>query len=255
MIGHSVGASYMRMYILSDLHLEFKPFIPQIPEDIDLVILVGDIDVGDRGVQWAQRHFESAPVVYIPGNHEYYHYHLGVLQRRLRIRARNTNVTILDNHSVVMGNYQIYGATLWTDWALDGSPAASAKYAQRNINDFTLIRTGGEAQPLTPEDVAGFNTESRTWLEKSLRSCEKIPIVVTHFAPSRKSIAPRFVGSPLNPAFLTDCEDLFSGVPLWIHGHTHAYLDYVCGDTRVICNPRGYPSEDTGFDPHLVISL
>ena len=42
MIGHSVGA-YMRMYILSDPHLEFKPFIPQISEDIDLVILVGDI--------------------------------------------------------------------------------------------------------------------------------------------------------------------------------------------------------------------
>jgi len=114
--------------------------------------------VVDRGVQWAQRHFESVPVVYIPGNHEYYHYHIGVLQRRLRTRATNTNVTILDNDSVVMGNYQLYCATLWTAWALDGSPAASAKFAQRNINDFTLIRTGeeGKAAPaFTLEDEFG----------------------------------------------------------------------------------------------------
>ena len=245
----------MRIYILSDLHIEFKPCFPQLPEDIDLITLGGDIDVGDRGVQWAQRHFASVPVLHIPGNHEYYRYQLGVLLRRMRTGASTTNVTILNNDSIVIGDYQIYGATQGTDWALDGSHAASAKYAQRNINDFSLIRTGEPAQLLTPKDVVRLNTESRTWLEKSRRSCKKIPIVVTHFAPSRNSIAPQFVGNPLHPAFVTDCEALFSGVPLWIHGHTHASLDHVCCVTRVIRNPRGYPSEETGFDPHPVVRL
>ena len=246
---------YMRIYILSGLHIEFKPFFPQLTEDIDLIILAGDIDVGDRGVQWVQRYSTSVPVVYIPRIHEYYRYQLDALERCMRTRAGTTNVTILDNDLIVMGNYQIFGATLWLNWALDGSPAASAKDAQRNINDFSPIRTGEPAQLLTSKDVARLNAELRTWLEKSRRSCKKIPIVVTYFAPSRNSIAPQFVGNPLNPAFATDCEDLFSGVPLWIHGSAHGSRDYVCGDTRVICNPRGYPSEETGFDPHLVVSF
>jgi hypothetical protein len=27
---------------------------------------------------------------------------------------------------------------------------------------------------------------------------------------------------------------------LWIHGHIHEAADYSIGDTRVVCNPRGY---------------
>ena len=34
-----------------------------------------------------------------------------------------------------------------------------------------------------------------------------------------------------------------SGALLWIHGHLHTQKDYKIGNTRVICNPRGYPDE------------
>jgi hypothetical protein len=27
---------------------------------------------------------------------------------------------------------------------------------------------------------------------------------------------------------------------LWTHGHMHNTSDYLMGDTRVVCNPRGY---------------
>ena len=29
-------------------------------------------------------------------------------------------------------------------------------------------------------------------------------------------------------------------IKYWIHGHTHDACDYMIGDTRVLCNPRGY---------------
>jgi hypothetical protein len=29
-------------------------------------------------------------------------------------------------------------------------------------------------------------------------------------------------------------------IKLWTHGHTHHPFDYIVGETRVICNPRGY---------------
>jgi hypothetical protein len=29
-------------------------------------------------------------------------------------------------------------------------------------------------------------------------------------------------------------------IKLWTHGHTHETFDYVIGETRIFCNPRGY---------------
>ena len=64
----------MRIHLLSDLHNEFSPFTPEVLET-DVVILAGDIDVKTRGVDWAKRAF-SGPVLYVPGNHEFYGGHL-----------------------------------------------------------------------------------------------------------------------------------------------------------------------------------
>ena len=47
-----------------------------------------------------------------------------------------------------------------------------------------------------------------------------------------------------------------SGVPLWIHGHTHHNVDYTVGRTRVFTNQRGYPEEPVaGFHPGLLLDL
>ena len=83
-------------------------------------------------------------------------------------------------------------------------------------------------------------------------------MVVTHHAPSPRSIAPRFSGDTLNPAFASDLTDLMgSGVQLWVHGHMHQSHDYIERGTRVICNPRGYlplePNPD--FDPILIVEV
>jgi hypothetical protein len=44
-------------------------------------------------------------------------------------------------------------------------------------------------------------------------------------------------------------------VPLWIHGHTHYCVDYEVAGTRVVSNQRGYPDQETGFDPALVVDI
>ena len=64
----------MRIHLLSDLHNEFSSFVPVLL-DCDLVILAGDIDLKSRGVEWAKKTF-SVPVLYVPGNHEFYGGHL-----------------------------------------------------------------------------------------------------------------------------------------------------------------------------------
>jgi hypothetical protein len=48
-------------------------------------------------------------------------------------------------------------------------------------------------------------------------------------------------------------------IRLWTHGHTHHAFDYQIGDTRIVCNPRGYEtasySEDSGWDPNKIIEV
>jgi Icc-related predicted phosphoesterase len=83
-------------------------------------------------------------------------------------------------------------------------------------------------------------------------------IIVTHHAPNAKSIPPDHEGSLLNAAFVSNLDTLVeqSGVPLWIHGHTHHNVDYRIGSTRVLSNQRGYPDQLTpGFDSGMVVEL
>jgi predicted phosphodiesterase len=61
----------MRIRVLSDLHLEFREWNPP-KADADVVVLAGDIHVGVKGIEWARRSFPAIPIVYVPGNHEFY---------------------------------------------------------------------------------------------------------------------------------------------------------------------------------------
>ena len=105
------------------------------------------------------------------------------------------------------------------------------------------------------------------------RATTNTTVVVTHHAPSRRSIAPQFAGDSLNAAFASDLTGLM-GLPrvppvvtdeipapvtpaLWVHGHMHNSSDYLERGTRIVCNPRGYfpyePNPD--FDPKLIIEV
>jgi predicted phosphodiesterase len=71
----------MKLYVLSDLHNEFSPFLP-VSGDYDLVVLAGDIDVKARGVKWANEVF-VCPVIYVCGNHEFYGGHIDHTLRKM----------------------------------------------------------------------------------------------------------------------------------------------------------------------------
>ncbi|MCS6946968.1 MAG: metallophosphoesterase, partial [Steroidobacteraceae bacterium] len=85
----------MRLRVLSDLHLEFQDWHPP-PHPADVVILAGDIHVGSAGIEWARRAFGAAPIVYVAGNHEYFHGELRGVQKALRVAARDCAVHFID---------------------------------------------------------------------------------------------------------------------------------------------------------------
>jgi len=252
----------MRLHILGDLHLEFGPVnIP--PTDADLVILAGDIHVGPEGLRWIQKQFADKPVVYILGNHEFYHHSLTGLLQELRKQATGTNIHMLENSAVEINGYVFLGCTLWTDFQLLGDAKTAMLAAEDMMSDYRIIQFDPENRVLRARDTARLHQESVTWLRRQLtaHSDGHVPartIVVTHHAPSARSEAPCHVKSPLSPAFASNLDSLVeqSRVPLWIHGHTHHNIDYHIGSTRVLTNQRGYPEERCeGFDPGLVVDI
>jgi hypothetical protein len=55
---------FLKIHILSDLHVEFGNFVP--PEvDADVVVLAGDVHVKNQGLQWIFEQKFEAPVLYL----------------------------------------------------------------------------------------------------------------------------------------------------------------------------------------------
>jgi Icc-related predicted phosphoesterase len=117
-----------------------------------------------------------------------------------------------------------------------------------------------EFRRLTGWDTASFHAHSLRWLREQLDSTAKPPtVVVTHHAPSGRSLDPAEAGELISAAYASNLENLIATThaSLWIHGHVHRQADYHVGETRVISNPHGYPNvpRPAGFNPELVVEL
>ncbi|WP_292937759.1 metallophosphoesterase [Noviherbaspirillum sp.] len=261
----------MKIQIASDLHLEF--FARRFPEyrivaptDADVLVIAGDIHQGIGGVN-AFRDW-PIPVIYIHGNHEAYHRDYLDTVKELRAASAGTNIRFLECDEHVQGGVRFLGCCLWTDYGLYGDRKAEAmEEAERTLIDHELIKMNGNF--FTARDAEALHHAARAWLENKLQEGFSGPtVVVTHHAPHPSSIHPRFAGSLLNPAFITDLGPLVEQADVWIHGHVHDSFDYRVGKTRVIANPRGYTLnrssaqspdqlqwENPAFDPGMVIEV
>lgn len=247
----------MRLHVLSDIHLEFGDYEPP-PVDADAVVLAGDIGVGLQGIDWINEHFQDVPRLYVPGNHEFYHRDVALIED---IKARaGEKVFVMDDDQIVIGNVRFLGCMLWTDFALYGEARRpmAMDYTRRCMSDFSVIRDG--SGPFTPERSVERHVRSRNWLDEQLALPHAGPtVVITHHAPTRRSVAERYKDDLLSSAFASDLESTMAagGVNLWVHGHMHDSVDVAVGGTRIVCNPRGYVDLELNpsFDADLVIEL
>jgi hypothetical protein len=248
----------MRIHILSDLHVEFAPF--QLREtDADVIVLAGDIHTGFNGLKWIQESVRHKPIIYVLGNHEFYGQKIPKLTEEIKADAAGSQIHVLENDRAEIGDVVFLGATLWSDFRLDGDPVLAEVAAQTNITDFRRIRVTPSYGRFRPKDARRFFAHSLDWLTRQVsEAIGRKVVIVTHHAPSRKSIPERFQNDPLNAAFASNLDSFVGNcsAKLWIHGHIHHRSDYVIGSTRVTANPRGYPGEvQIGFDPSLVIDI
>ena len=242
----------------SDLHLEFGNSVDtERLEAADILVLAGDVDTIPEG--WADllrrlRKVFSGPIVGVLGNHEYYN---GVFpDDREKFRDAITHgrqAYLLEKEMVILDGVRFLGATLWTDFAC----GRQMRSCQRMMSDFDVI-FDGHSGSITPEVILKEHQDTMDWLATQImRHPHKGPtVVITHHAPSYQSQHPRFAGSPISGGFCSNQEHRIQrwsaaglAPDLWIHGHVHDPMDYRIGQTRILCNPWGYPDEenDMGF--------
>ncbi|MEJ1937870.1 metallophosphoesterase, partial [Nostoc sp. NIES-2111] len=235
----------MRLLVLSDLHLEgvASYAVPEV--SFDATVLAGDIhSPGRAAVQWAATapNIRDKPTILVAGNHEFYGARdMGDEVRQMSQAAQGGSVHLLNRRSVVIDGIRFLGCTLWTDFQLpveahgrlEANVERALISANARISDFQQIQMQSPAvragrprqlsRQLRAEDTLAMHWVDRDWLLRELRTpFQGLTVVVTHHAPSPGSLAERYVGDPLSPAFVSDLPYDFFDVPcLWIHGHTH----------------------------------
>lgn len=255
---------YLR--VCSDLHLEFHRSRPlqnnlldYLPPDLrdreSVLVLAGDIHNNNTQLLLALTFLRErfAEIFFIPGNHDYYGNDIEDWQD-----VRDKSPTPFMGNQLYPIRFQLspelalVGITLWGD---GGGDDWFKNRAISKMNDFRQIQKNKVSFRI--EDMMRLNKEQSLLLSKTIKH-GKI-IVVTHHLPSYQLCDPRHSPSDWDGLFASDQEVLMSGLDapaLWICGHTHHHIDRKLGDTRILCNPAGYPGEgNTGYEPRCFVDL
>ena len=266
---------YMKIQLLSDLHLEVNPaFQPRPAPDADLLVLAGDIGALSRNASLTAE-FEfglerfvdwPVPVLVVPGNHEYDHQDFNHAHARLRHMCTRLGLIWLERQSHIHAGVRFLGTTLWADFdalakraLTPESEALEREKAFRAANHY-LCKAGTtlNGAPFLAPQMRQLSLACQDWLKTALCQPHDGPtVVVTHFAPSLRSHDPRYGLTPGTAGFCNALDPLLQHADLWVHGHLHCPVDYQAGRCRVVANPLGYAhkGEQTHFNPHAVISL
>lgn len=258
----------MKINLVSDLHLDIDDSLDGL-DGGDVLLIAGDT-CESHHIERFQDFFEDVSekfgkVYVIAGNHEPYGSVMYMSDLKLDSFFKQfKNVTFQTETSITkrqmlplitIGDKMLFMATFWTDFN-HGEPLAMLA-AQRWMNDYRHIKTGIDysIQLLRPEYTFHFHNKALTDLKLALAAYPDTKfIVMTHHAPSFQSVHPKYHNDILNAAYASDLDDFILEHPqieVWCHGHTHTSFAYRIGDCRILCNPRGYGSENAEFNKNF----
>ncbi|HEU4458623.1 MAG TPA: metallophosphoesterase [Methylibium sp.] len=263
----------MRLQLLSDLHLETEVFEPAPAPGAELLVLAGDIDSRwdalERFAGWPQ------PVLMVAGNHEFDRREWNDAWPQLRARCTRLGIRLLERESCVLADrggrrIRFVGTTRWSDFDLFG-PEERERAVRAATYFVRVMQASRDGRPFDADAVRAEALDCRAWLHATLReppadeSGADATVVVTHYAPSARSLDPRYGGQPGSSSFCNADDDLLPYADLWLHGHLHCRHDYrvehapgsARRSTRVVSNARGLArkGEAEGHDPLLCIDV
>ncbi len=277
----------MKIAVASDLHLEFGDLNIENTDGADVLLLSGDICVAadldmrdrrqtelgfarhrsERFHEFFERCATNFPhVIYVMGNHEYYHSDFATALNDMRRKlAYLTNLYILEREVKVINDVTFIGGTLWTD--MNNLDSLTLYHMRTMMNDFRIIANStdpvhfrtqeGEFKTrvgkFMPEDAVTEHVKMKQYIQSVVQgNYDTKYVVVGHHAPSRRSTHEMYANDTImNGGYSSDLDEFIVDHPqikLWTHGHTHHNFDYVIGETRVVCNPRGYINHEAQAD-------
>jgi Icc-related predicted phosphoesterase len=281
----------MKIKLVSDLHLEFADVNIQNDQGYDVLILSGDICVAqdlhdhpetDYGMYsnvnledlgrrqrialrfrdfFRRCSFQFPHVVYVAGNHEFYHGKWDEALDTLRNEcAKFPNIYFLECDTKTIDDVTFIGGTLWTD-CNKGDPLTMHALPDM-MNDFRIIRVEHAGyRKLKCHDIITRHIKMKQYIKTIVQEKhDQKFVVVGHHAPSTQSIAEQYRHDTLmNGGYASDLSEFILDRPqikLWTHGHMHQCFDYMIGETRIVCNPRGYDGhEDSGWNQQILLEV
>jgi predicted phosphohydrolase len=234
------------IHLISDIHLEFNNSFPNIPSNIDILLLAGDIgfphqDEYKEFLIYCSKKCKN--VILITGNHEYYYSESfeKIDQKVSNLLTDITNVHFLQRDYIDINGFRIIGCTFWTK-----IPFEHSQKINNSISDYKKIYN------ITPNDINKLHQTHFDWLETEIDNSPLPIIIITHHAPSFK----KTFDYSLDYAYYINIKKLnLDKVVLWAYGHTHEAQKYNHNVTTFWCNPVGYLKEKTGYSQSLIVQL
>lgn len=214
---------------------------------------------GESWLKRISRRFKY--VVFVLGNHDYWGTNLTLerdsINKELVIQEI-TNTHLLEVDSVILDQVKFIGGTLWTDYDKE-NPHVKLMAPMAMANDHNYIKVGREYLRLRVEHLISIFNCTKKFIFKNCKkdNADQLVIVVTHMAPSIRSIHELYKTLTTNAFYYSNLDTelcyVDHDISYWFHGHTHKPMDYKIEEsygikTRVLCNPRGYRGyEQTDF--------
>ena len=246
----------MRIQLVSDLHLDAwqragkgLPFDQNdIHPETKVLLLAGGLSGNLTQLRyWLSDLVADRPklaVIAVPGVREHTGFSLPGLD------ALYANMLALPGKLVMPGQFGVYllrvpsldlrvvSCTLWS--RLPGEKEAD--YSQ--LAGFLPDVAGRDGRALQSREITAAHQEQVAWLEEMLSApFNGKTVVVTHHAPSFKSVEARGKANARRHEQASDLESLLKThkPDLWTHGLAPKPVRYKIGDTLVVSNPCGDP--------------
>jgi len=214
--------------------------------------------------------FQFPHVIYVLGNHEHYHSDFATTKNKIQDMLNYNalgNVHLLEREIRVINDVTFIGGTLWTD--MNNGDQLTLYHMKSMMNDFRCVENSNKVvhykayeqingvdnreKPIfktrtakfSPEDAFEEHAKMKGYIQQIVegKPNQKF-VVVGHHSPSFQSVHEQYANDTImNGGYSSNMDEFIADHPqikLWTHGHTHHNFDYVIGETRIVCNPRGY---------------
>jgi len=266
---------------ISDIHLDFwmNSFNPQQPKFkkqieyfIENILIPKTKEVlvlaGDQGHYILQDYFLLEKlknyykyIILVPGNHDYYL--IGRNKSRFKYKSEDRlfktiercteleNIHYLTGKTIEIKGFKIGGLGMWHDESY-----ADKYYPEKNIynewcnimNDSKLILNGYAQKIGYNVSKPSFDYREKFKTEyKKLQTIEQVDLMITHYGPKIPDVlSEKYKDVSTTFYYFDGLKDLNRIKPqYWIHGHIHNSYSELYNNTEILCNPLGYPSENT----------